>query len=421
MLNRPKRINGPIILMSNHPSAILDPILIGANQNLSIHYMVRADIFSKWLTPVFTSMQMIRIFRAKEDGRESMDKNKATFDKAKHLLNRGKAILFFAEGYTDDVFVRMLKPIKKGPVRLGFETLVENNWSRPLYLQAMGLNYTDPGKFRSELLYAYSELVDLRQFKIPYIENSAKTVMDVTRLMEDKMRNLISDCSNPQIATLVENVSVISRRGMNQENHDRNWTLPERYKYTKNLAQKLNSSQSEEKEGFENPDLRRLNEELSSYFTDLHKTSIRESWVYEASEKKRVTANKLLLLLFGFPFFIAGIFHSALPYLFTKRMVESRYKRKVFWSGVKLCLGLVIFGLWNLPAIFGFYHFIYPSIWLGLAYYFVVVPLSLVIWYLWKKTFWDLMGSQRANKETVSKFVQRRTVLKEKITALGLD
>ena len=75
-----------------------------------------------------------------------------------------------------------------------------------------------------------------------------------------------------------------------------------------------------------------------------------------------------MFLILGLPFFILGCIHNLLPYIIIKRFVEKSFKRRVFWSGVKFLMGFLFFFLFNLPYLWIFHPFVYPSYWLGLAY-----------------------------------------------------
>ena len=57
--------------------------------------------------------------------------------------------MIFGEGFTDDVFIRRLKPVKKGAIRIGFKTLENINWSQNVKLAAIGCNYENPNELGS--------------------------------------------------------------------------------------------------------------------------------------------------------------------------------------------------------------------------------------------------------------------------------
>ena len=89
------------------------------------------------------------------------DEDEATFEfkKSSEILLRKRSILIFGEGLTDDVFIRRLKPLKKGAVRIGFTALESCKWTQDIYISTVGCNYSNPAKFRSDVLIRNSEKI----------------------------------------------------------------------------------------------------------------------------------------------------------------------------------------------------------------------------------------------------------------------
>mgnify|MGYP000029100951 CR=1 FL=1 len=80
------------------------------------------------------------------------EKNNEVFIKCTETLLRNRSLLIFGEGVTDDKFIRRLKSIKKGALRIGFTTLEACNWKEKVYVAAIGCNYSNPSRFGSDLL-----------------------------------------------------------------------------------------------------------------------------------------------------------------------------------------------------------------------------------------------------------------------------
>ncbi|MCG8575063.1 MAG: 1-acyl-sn-glycerol-3-phosphate acyltransferase [Flavobacteriales bacterium] len=414
LINPPKKVNQPIILVSNHPSSFMDPILIGSEQNLSIHFMVRGDVFNKWLMPVFSGAQMLPIFRTREDGKDAAERNEATFKKVRKLLQRGKAILFFAEGYTDDVFIRSLKPVKKGPIRLAFETMDECGWSEKLYFQALGLNYSHPKYMRTDILWCYSDLIDVHDYRQLYIEKPKVAITKLTRDIQEKMQQQISYAKNQEVADLLEDIISLTAKGMNHENHLNSIPLEDRFNYTRSLASTLNDQYDDEKKSFP-AQLATLKDKAATYFKDLADAGVKEKWVRKFANKTNNGFLDILYFIIFFPFFVLGLVHHAIPYIFVKWYVEKNFKRSVFWSSTKLVMGYPVFGIFNIPAIFLFMQFVYPSFWLGLAYYFLVIPPAFLIAYVYRKRWLDFVGRSKVKASTLTNFSKRRAELLNEI------
>jgi 1-acyl-sn-glycerol-3-phosphate acyltransferase len=142
VINGHREMFGSTIYVSNHPNSFMDPLLIGVRNRPVVFFMARSDVFKWWLKPIVWAAHMLPIFR-QHDGEDTKTANQDSFNAVNRSLAKGSNILIFGEGFTDDVPIRGLKPVKKGAVRMGFNALEAINWSKKIYLCALGINYTD--------------------------------------------------------------------------------------------------------------------------------------------------------------------------------------------------------------------------------------------------------------------------------------
>ena len=96
------------------------------------------------------------------------------------------------------------------------------------------------------------------------------------------------------------------------------------------------------------------------------------------------------------------------------------FRRRVFWSGVKLLLGTAAATLYNLPVIWLFHHYIFPSYWLGFLYFLIVPALSGVLAYKYAMRFADTMRILKTPLSVLEKFAERRKGIVEKIKSIGV-
>ena len=186
-VNAPKEFLGGTIYVSNHPASFMDPLVIAALRNPIVFFMTRSDVFTPISRPLLWASHMLPIYR-QHDGVDTKDKNMETFDKCKAVLKGGRNLLIFGEGFTDDTPIRRLKPVKKGAARIGFTTLESLNWSKKIYMAAVGNNYTEPNLMRSDVLISTSDKICLNDYKELYLSNPNKAINDVTKLIEKLMK-----------------------------------------------------------------------------------------------------------------------------------------------------------------------------------------------------------------------------------------
>ena len=128
-VNKPKRRFARTIFACNHSASFMDPLVVAQSQPPIVFFMTRSDVFTPALKPILWASHMFPIYRD-IDGENTKEKNENVFRKCYRILKYGRSLLIFSEGFTDDVFIRRLKPVKKGAVRIGFGALEDMNWEK---------------------------------------------------------------------------------------------------------------------------------------------------------------------------------------------------------------------------------------------------------------------------------------------------
>ncbi len=415
-LNAQKKFNAQTIFVCNHPSAFIDPLVAGNFQMPVLYFVTRGDIFKWWLRPVTWASQMVPIFRKAEDGADSHEKNKDSFRYLRRVLMRKKSLILFGEGYTDDKFIRSLKPLKKGPARIGFDTMIECDWMADIKVQTIGLNYSHPKYFRSDVLLSFGDVIHLRDYKELYDQNPNTAITQLTRDLQISLQEQITYVDDKSLEPFVENISILTRKGMNHFHHEKKLTLEERYRYSQGIANRINE------EFVESDKLQALKTKIDAYFKTLKSKKIDDNWVnrYQSKKSKNWTKEKLVFWL-GTPIYILGILHQFLPHLIVKRFVEKSFRRDVFWSGVKLLVGATISTLYNLPFIFLFYAYIYPSGWLAVLYFLTVPAISGIFTYIQVHKFTDLQKFSKVKVTDLKELNEERNDLLALIKDLKLN
>lgn len=110
-INSPKTFLGSTIYVSNHAASFMDPLVIGGLRMPIVFFMTRSDVFTPLTKPFLWAAHMLPIYR-QHDGVDTKDANQKVFAKCNKVLSFGRNLLIFGEGFTDDEFIRRLKPIK---------------------------------------------------------------------------------------------------------------------------------------------------------------------------------------------------------------------------------------------------------------------------------------------------------------------
>ncbi|MBB78844.1 MAG: hypothetical protein CL844_07565 [Crocinitomicaceae bacterium] len=405
--NKIKGNKGSTIYVCNHAASFMDPLVFASISGRIVYFMTRSDVFTKLTNPFLRGLQMLPIYR-KQDGEDTREKNEKVFHYCSKILRKKKNLLIFGEGFTDDIFIRRLKPVKKGAIRIGFQTLENINWNQKISIAAAGINYSNPNKLGSELILSLSDKICLNDYQKEYEENPNKVINQITKNIEKLMQEQITHVENKELATLHENIMQISRKGLNAYSYDKNIPLEKRWDYSRKLAFWLNKENIEA-----NLDLKEMKEKSDLYFNLLKKIKINDQFVFWKKENQNGSRFKeIKSMIFFFPFAILGIIHCGLPYIIVKRFVENSFRRKVFWASVKMILGAMTIGIINIPIIFFFYYFIFPN-WILSFFYYLTIGITGLCAYLFIKNLKDFVLKGKIKKTNLSEAIKRRDELKK--------
>ena len=145
--------SGPAVLVANHPSTLVDPILLLAFSPRPVSFLAKEPVFRM---PVVgwgaRALDAIPVHRAM-DGADPR-RNAETFERARALLRRGGVLALFPEGTSHDD--PRMKPLKSGAARIALGAASTGD-GLPLSIVPAGLVFTDKRAFRSEVLLSFGE------------------------------------------------------------------------------------------------------------------------------------------------------------------------------------------------------------------------------------------------------------------------
>jgi 1-acyl-sn-glycerol-3-phosphate acyltransferase len=146
---------GPVILVANHPSSLVDPMVLLAAVPRPVCFLSKEPLFRMPVLGGFLrALDAIPVYRAM-DGADPR-RNRATFASAQSLLRRGGVLALFPEGTSHDD--PRMKPLKTGAARIALGA-ASNGEPLALSIVPAGLFFTDKGTFRSDALLSFGEPV----------------------------------------------------------------------------------------------------------------------------------------------------------------------------------------------------------------------------------------------------------------------
>ncbi|MCF8245368.1 MAG: 1-acyl-sn-glycerol-3-phosphate acyltransferase [Saprospiraceae bacterium] len=375
---RHHRSRNPCILVSNHPSTLLDPLNVAIRVNAEIKFLANASLFqnpvASWL---LNRLYCIPIERHQDTGGKPLD-NAASFRHATKHLSGGGCLYVAPEGSS---FVeRRLRKIKTGTARIAFAAEKANNWQLGLTVLPVGLNYSDPTKFRSELLTVFGESIRVADFREDYDINPVNAVNCLSEAIGEHIGAQIIDCEDGQQDGLLHHLETI----LQSEAH-----LPPagQLRRTQAVLGRLRQWKADAPSAYE-----AFCTSVFAYFKRIKLLKISDLQIVQPQNSQNT-----IWLAAALPLFVAGWLSHILPCFFTKKITTALNGDYHWIPTYKFTAGVVLYPLfiWGQTWLVGklAVHFDLGD-WVKWAYLLAFVPLGLLAEW-WLKT-WE--SGQQANR-----------------------
>ncbi len=195
---------GPLLIVSNHPNYLFDPILIATTYNRPIWFMAKSVIFNAATRPLLKALHAIPIYR-KMDNPDLMHKNKETFDHATQCFEKGGAILIFPEGLS--INQRTFEPIKSGAARMALQAL-DSEACKGLLIQPLGLTYSTFHRVRSSVTISFGSPFSVKEY-LSSLSKDKNPVQSLTDEIHKKLSDLTVEIREQEHARLVEKITTV--------------------------------------------------------------------------------------------------------------------------------------------------------------------------------------------------------------------
>lgn len=272
--NLPKKSG--LIFVSNHPNALIDPLLLFVALPRNIAFLAKSTLFKMPVVGyLIKAVGALPLYRQQDAGQD-VSKNQETFALTRELLKKGGAIAIFPEGVSHDS--PKLLPLKTGAARIGLGAVSvgENANALNLKIVPVGLYYTNKTTFRSEALLHFGEPIDVSRVDLDEDGQPPKhDVKELTAKIEAGLREVTVNAESDAdlgIARVAEEVFTS--------------TTPHR----ENLAERLDILQK-----FLNEDDEKLEKRLAEYDKKLQKLGIESEFLVLADFSKKFVLKQALL------------------------------------------------------------------------------------------------------------------------------
>lgn len=323
---------GAVLLVANHPNALLDPVVVQQSAGRRVRMLAKAPLFSMpGVSVLVKGMDCLPVYRAK-DGADTRA-NAATFKAVEDALVAGDCVLIFPEGISHDE--PALQPLKTGAARMALQA---QQAGADVKVVPVGLSYADKLRFRSTAAVEVGAAIDVKD-----VAGAADAVDDLTARIYQGLRDVTVNLESWEDLPLLEAIDAIWRQDD-----------PERSRRLKNLAE--GTALLRAADPARHDDLRTR---LSDWLFRLTRLGLRPHDVAEDAIEARRDPLKLLAFLlrnfaaatFAFPVALAGAVFWFVPFWLVHLVFLLAKQEKDTGASVKVLAGLVFFPLWYVVAV----------------------------------------------------------------------
>ncbi|MCC6722874.1 MAG: 1-acyl-sn-glycerol-3-phosphate acyltransferase [Saprospiraceae bacterium] len=202
----------PVILALNHPTAFIEPCLVACWLTEPMNFLARGDLFVKsaFIRRLYGWFHIVPVFRIDDTGYSGLKNNYDTFSKCYEALADNKMVMILAEGRTKHE--KRLRPLMKGTARIVFGAL-EKYEGLDVHIVPVGVNYTNPDQFRSDVRIDYGEPIRVQDYAAIYQENQAKAVTALTNELRNRLAERVIHIADPNDDEWVEPLLDLHRHG----------------------------------------------------------------------------------------------------------------------------------------------------------------------------------------------------------------
>ncbi len=338
-------VSGPVILAANHPSSILDSILLATQIQRPINYLARSGLFRfRPLAALYRRLGAVPVYRVAEVP-DSIERNAEVFRKVFELLEAGGCVGIFPEGRNSPP--TRIGPLRKGAARLALGAESRNDYQLGLVVVPVGVNFENRGFLMSAVLLRFGTPIRVADYAEQYRLDPSAALAALTDHIKSALGQQVLTIEDARLGQMVDQLSAVfgDQLGRRFETGADRPGQPIKQRFLKRwlwrMAAWYRRATPESSHAFERrmhsrqhirdvlvhawqTDRRRvvaLRKRLERYKDHLGQTELREALSHAFDEPARQRLIRLRMTLYAVlmaPVALFGLLHNVAPYLLAR-------------------------------------------------------------------------------------------------------
>lgn len=359
--------SGPLIVVANHPSTLMDPLHVAAWVPRRVHFLANYSLFKNPISNFLLRRLWCFPVKRRQDVAENepLD-NLAVLSAVDDFLGKTGGCLFMCpEG--SSFMNREIRPLRTGAARIAFSAESKNGWQLGLRILPVGLIYSAPNEFQSTVWKTMGEPIRVADWRVSFERNAFDAVNELTDFVENSLKSLTFLAQNEADEIFQRHLETVF------VNEKQPGPVAHFQEFQKTW-QAVSSSPAAE-----NADLQKR---AADYFEALAAAKLTDRGLADIS-KKRGLAGDAVFLAAAAPLASVGaaawFLPCVLPWFLVKRLrLYIGYDSNVkFLAGVFFTVPLMFFGVFKLARYFEL------TGWQSMACVVLTLPVGWLAWRWW--------------------------------------
>jgi hypothetical protein len=305
----------------------------------------------------------------------------------KHFA-KGGALLAFPEGIS--LTERKIKKIQTGTARICLGAEADYNYGLDIKIVPIGLNFSNPHKFHSDLFVNIDKPINVSDFYELYKQDTFKGAHALTDEIRVRLEAQVVAIQDADVDKLVSNIELIYKAQILQDlGHSPN-VMEHDFNTTKSIRDSVHYFMEKDPTRVET-----IKTKINSYLTDLERISLTDGLIKGVEKKTPMmdTIKSFVYLVLGFPLFVYGTINNFLPFRIPGWAAPRISKSIEFRGPISFAMGtftfLIFYSLqvWLVDK--------YTNGWPILLAYALSLPLSGLFAFYYYKRFLTIRGNWR--------------------------